>query len=106
MLYDGFRLAVSVLVVLIAFTNDTHAWSRLTWWWVVLGMTAFSWLYAPSVFNPYQFAHRYFCHDIVQWYEFMISNRSSAWITWFEKTQLVTGTSLRLIVVKARTKNE
>lgn len=92
--YDGARMLASSLLVILAGAVT----SGLMWWWLVLGLTIVSWLFAPFLFNPYQYARRYFCKDLASLREFFISEGGGPWSAWYEKTQLLKGTGLRVTI--------
>jgi len=92
--YDGARLlGAAVLVVIMGGSG-----SDLKWWWLCLGLTIVSWLYAPFIFNPYQFAHRFFRGDIQSIKDFFYKEGGSKWEAWYERTQLRRGTGLRVSI--------
>jgi len=101
--YDGFFLMVGFLLVILAggLTDDPSVQTSLQWWCVSLCLTGLSWLFAPFVFNPYQFAFRYFSTDIQDWREFFLEDNAKHWKGWYEKTQLKPGTGLRATVMDA-----
>merc|ERR1712012_1245054 len=56
--------------------------------WGFIGLTIFSWLYAPFIFNPYQFSRRYFLEDLRRFRAFFFLRGSQDWTEWFDKVQL------------------
>lgn len=95
--YDGFRLLLGTVLVAICggmnVSQELHG--ALTFWCVCLAMTIISWLYAPFVFNPYQFAHRYFRKDLGDWYAVFLDDHGENWKSWYEKTQLKAESGMR-----------
>jgi len=93
-LYDGARMLVASVLVIVAGAET----SGLLWWWFMLGITIVSWLFAPFIFNPYQYARRYFRKDVASLQRFFLSEGGGPWSAWYEKTQLKRGTGLRVTV--------
>jgi len=88
--YDAFRLWVTFVLVILSgglAIGKAGRWS-LVWWCASLVLTAFSWLYAPFIFNPYQFAHSFFWKDFMDWKELFLGQQGKSWKEWHEKTQL------------------
>lgn len=56
--------------------------------WTFIGLTIFSWLYAPFLFNPYQFSRRHFNDDLQSWWAFFFEDGSRHWVEWYDRTQL------------------
>jgi len=80
--YDGVKLLLSAVVAtLLGGFAGGFAWT-------FIGLTVFSWLYAPFLFNPYQFSRCYFLDDLRSWWAFFFRQGSSHWIEWFDRTQL------------------
>mmetsp|Transcript_10441 Transcript_10441/g.36655 ORF Transcript_10441/g.36655 Transcript_10441/m.36655 type:complete len:1882 (-) Transcript_10441:161-5806(-) len=80
--YDAVKLLLSASLVLVV---DSHAGGFA---WTFVGLTIFSWLYAPFLFNPYQFSRRYFAEDLRSWWAFFFGASSIHWIQWYDRTQL------------------
>jgi len=80
--YDGAKL---LLTAVLATTLRGFAGSSV---WTFVVLTIFSWLYAPFLFNPYQFSKCYFLDDLRSWWSFFFCEGSSHWIEWFDRTQL------------------
>ncbi|CAE8602284.1 unnamed protein product, partial [Polarella glacialis] len=95
--YDGARLLTAVLIVALAGGLDVgdKLWSALFWWLFAVFLTITSWLFAPFIFNPYQFAYKHFCGDVRDWREFFLGDRSAHWVRWYESSQLKPGSGLR-----------
>lgn len=66
---------------------------------VVVAATAVSWLFAPFLFNPYQFASKYFGDDLRKWCGFFFLNGGTAWEEWYTKAQLHPGSGVRASIV-------
>lgn len=62
--YDGATLLAGAATVYLsgALMNSSPG-SDATWIWLSLGLTVSSWLFAPFIFNPYQFDAGHFCED-------------------------------------------
>jgi hypothetical protein len=100
--YDGFRLLVAVVIVglgggLTEITPDGQRQFRwaLLFWFITLALTILSWLYAPFLFNPYQFEAKYFFQDFRELRMFFTQESTQEehqgklqWQVWHEKTQL------------------
>jgi len=56
--------------------------------WLFIGLTVFSWLYAPFLFNPFQFSKQYFLDDLRGWRAFFFSEGSRHWVAWYDRAQL------------------
>jgi len=100
--YDGFRLLAALAMVTAAgglSSLSPELVASLFWWCFSLIMTATSWLYAPFIFNPYQFAHRFFWSDWADWKEFFLADAGKHWKAWHDKTQLKPGSGLRCTLV-------
>eukprot|EP00929_Paragymnodinium_shiwhaense_P085473 TRINITY_DN45873_c0_g1_i1.p1 TRINITY_DN45873_c0_g1~~TRINITY_DN45873_c0_g1_i1.p1 ORF type:complete len:2183 (-),score=378.87 TRINITY_DN45873_c0_g1_i1:228-6776(-) len=82
--YDGARL----LMAFICASVLSGPIQGLGWWQVMAGITIVSWLFAPFLFNPYQFAHQYFLQDLRYVKEFFLDKGGSIWSQWYEETTL------------------
>jgi len=80
--YDGVKL---LLMAVLACTMGGFAGGFA---WTFVALTVFSWLYAPFLFNPYQFSRCYFMDDLRSWWAFFFREGSTNWIEWFDRTQL------------------
>mmetsp|Transcript_10443 Transcript_10443/g.36687 ORF Transcript_10443/g.36687 Transcript_10443/m.36687 type:complete len:657 (-) Transcript_10443:69-2039(-) len=80
--YDGIKLLFAAALVPV-FGGYAGAFT-----WGFVGLTTFSWLYAPFLFNPYQFSKCYFVDDLRSWLAFFFREGSSHWVEWYRKTQL------------------
>jgi hypothetical protein len=86
--YDGFMLLVlSILVPIVGGIKDT-ATGSIVWLWVSVSLTITSWLFAPFIFNPYQFVRGRFQADCRAWCAFFFEKRGGHWLQWYETTQL------------------
>jgi len=94
--YDGAKLLVAMgLAVLVGGLHVEPALSHgLSWWCLVVALTVISWLFAPFIFNPYQFSSHKFREDLRDWAEFFLSH-PEPWRQWYEKTQLKRGSGIR-----------
>jgi hypothetical protein len=86
--YDGFFfLLLCILIPLVGGVKDT-ATGSLVWLWVSIALVITSWLFAPFIFNPYQFVWRRFKDDCRAWCAFFFRKRGKHWVNWYERTQL------------------
>jgi hypothetical protein len=86
--YDGTGLLVGVVLVG-ALGGGSVASGNLAWTWVALALTVTSWLFAPFIYNPYQFMWRYYFHeDWRSWAAFFFEDFGRHWRDWYEKKQL------------------
>jgi len=102
--YDGARLlAATLLVFVMGFNGDTASGEASTsnpfWAQLMLWLTITSWLFAPFIFNPYQFANKYLLDDVSSLTTFFAANGGAKWKTWYETTQLRQGKGLRVTII-------
>lgn len=98
--YDGFRLLVATLfVLLVGGGNVSSSAVSVMWVFFMLALTIAAWLYAPFVFNPYQFSHKYFRADVESLRGFFFNAGGKTWAEWYEQTQLRAGGGLRVTVL-------
>jgi len=99
--YDGFRLllAFAMAVIFGAMGKKPETMAGLQWWCLSLLLTACSWLYAPFLFNPYQFAFPFLQNDWADWKEFFLAEQGKNWQDWHERSQLKPGSGLRSTVM-------
>jgi len=64
---------------------------------VSLWLTIISWLYAPFVFNPYQFVWRHFTRDLRALFAFFLEDSGRHWVDWYDRTQLKLGLGFQTI---------
>merc|ERR1719162_522846 len=88
--YDGVLLLTGALLVVFAGGTDVmHVNSSdLAWTWLSLGLTLASWLYAPFIFNPYNFRATHFFNDVRSLGTFFFGMRGKHWAAWYDKTFL------------------
>jgi hypothetical protein len=93
--YDGMKLLVgAILVRLVGGVSGAGPYVYKLWFmWLSVGMTITSWMFAPFIFNPYQFDWEPFCKDVKAWRAFFTLDEG--WIAWYEKTQLKAGQTNR-----------
>lgn len=97
--YDGFRLlAATILVFLVGGAGNEGDTVSLFWFLLMLVMTIISWLYAPYIFNPYQFSFKYFRTDVKSLHEFFFADGGMKWKEWYEKTQLGMTKGIRVTI--------
>jgi len=80
--YDGVKLALAACLVPLM-----GGYAGIVTW-LFVGMAAFSWLYAPFLFNPYQFSSDYFLTDLKSWVAFFLRENATHWVQWYNETQL------------------
>jgi len=93
--YDGVRLILAILAAAVVGGFNVSN-GKLAFWCVLLALTITSWLFAPFLFNPYQFAHRYFAADIRDWLSFFKDDWESGWEAWYRRTRLKENEGIRL----------
>ncbi|CAE7275989.1 FKS1 [Symbiodinium pilosum] len=96
--YDGLILLIaSVMVVGLGGMSSVNVYRhRLSPVWVCIGLTIISWLYAPFIFNPHQFARRQIEEDRRSLCAFFFKNCGRGWIRWYEECQLKPRTGLSI----------
>uniref|UniRef100_A0A7S2Q7J2 Uncharacterized protein n=1 Tax=Zooxanthella nutricula TaxID=1333877 RepID=A0A7S2Q7J2_9DINO len=55
---------------------------------ICLALVIFSWLYAPFIFNPYQFRPQFFYSDLRAWCAFFFKANGVHWMEWYKKDQM------------------
>ncbi|OLP85560.1 1,3-beta-glucan synthase component bgs3 [Symbiodinium microadriaticum] len=93
-LYDGAQLLIASVMVLCA--GGLAVEQSLVWWLVALGLTICSWLLAPFVFNPYQFAYTHFRSDLKDWRDFFFQDGGKHWAFWYAENPKKADTRLRI----------
>jgi len=83
--YDGAALLVCSVLVLVV---GGSAAASVVWVWFSIGLTVISWLFAPFIFNPYQFVGRYFLEDLRCIVAFFLQDSGRHWVEWYDRTQL------------------
>merc|ERR1712054_186259 len=80
--YDGVRLLAVFLLVVLAGGLDVEAKlkSSLSWWCFCVLLTVAAWLFAPAIFNPYQFAFKYFKTDVKDIFDFFCVDSGKNWM--------------------------
>jgi len=66
----------------------------LVYTWIAVGITLVSWLYAPFLFNPYQFSRKFFWKDVRAWVAFFFQENGRKWVSWYETKCLKPGAGL------------
>lgn len=110
--YDGARLLAAIVLVILAEsalpnTNAvvdvrSHLGLTLGKTWVlhaVVLLTIISWLFAPFIFNPYQFASKHFTTDLAGWCRFFFAADGGAWRDWYSNAHLQVGGGLQISAV-------
>jgi len=85
--YDGALLLSSCVFIVLAGGTKASEGS-LFWVWLSLGLTIVSWLFAPFIFNPYQFQFHYFRQDFRCLFAFFLEDSGRHWVEWYDRTQL------------------
>ncbi|CAK9114863.1 1 [Durusdinium trenchii] len=96
--YDGLTLLIaSIMVSGLGGMEPVNPYrGGLSALWACIGLTIISWLYAPFVFNPHQFARRHILEDRRVLCHFFWKNWGAGWIRWYEEYQLKPRTGLSI----------
>jgi len=88
--YHGMALLMMTLLVLAAggYSEAGQFKGELWWTFLSLALVVYSWLYAPFIFNPYQFSAGYLLDDIKAWSGFFLRSGGKHWADWFERVLL------------------
>jgi len=88
--YDGISLLFMTGLVLIAggYSQAGAYQSQLWFTFLSLALVIFSWLYAPFIFNPYQFSVGYLADDLKAWWGLFFRSGGKHWAEWFERVVL------------------
>jgi len=86
--YDGAQLVSAAALIAGASWNQLPGAAASPWVWVTLGLTATSWLFAPFIFNPYQFNAGQYGKDLRGMMAFFLEDQGRHWLDWFDLTQL------------------
>jgi len=86
--YDGMWLLLLTLMVPVMGGAGPGAGRNLFLTWASLAITIISWLYAPFVFNPYQFSWPCVGQDFQAWRGFFLDDGGQHWVEWYNKMQL------------------
>jgi len=82
--YDGAMLLTGAVLI---FTSGGLQ-SGAGYVFFSLMLTVVSWLFAPFIFNPYQFAKHHFVKDLRALAAFFLEDGGRHWIEWYDRTQL------------------
>eukprot|EP00928_Gymnodinium_smaydae_P041493 TRINITY_DN28077_c0_g4_i1.p1 TRINITY_DN28077_c0_g4~~TRINITY_DN28077_c0_g4_i1.p1 ORF type:complete len:1952 (-),score=281.40 TRINITY_DN28077_c0_g4_i1:28-5328(-) len=99
--YDGFSLLTRIVLILIVggVWNAGAAGARLGFMLLSVTLTIIAWLYAPFVFNPYQFvSHNYF-EDMRAWIAFFVEDGGRHWVQWYTTNLLKPRVGVRASIV-------
>jgi len=89
--YDGAKLLLTLMLIFIKggmYQTGIGAFWELKYLWLSLLLTVASWLYAPFIFNPYQFEWRAYAEDVRAWIAFFCEDGGRHWIDWYNKNHL------------------
>eukprot|EP00933_Yihiella_yeosuensis_P040353 TRINITY_DN34639_c0_g1_i1.p1 TRINITY_DN34639_c0_g1~~TRINITY_DN34639_c0_g1_i1.p1 ORF type:complete len:1965 (+),score=368.55 TRINITY_DN34639_c0_g1_i1:571-5895(+) len=88
--YDGAQLLAGAVFIIVAGGVSGAGESATQLWWIFisLGLTIGSWLWAPCIFNPYQFMMRPFLRDWRCLIAFFFEDSGRHWVEWYDRTQL------------------
>lgn len=88
--YDGVTLLAGVVLILVAGgVSGAGEFAGDVWWiFICLGLTVASWLWAPFIFNPYQFVWKHFKEDFRGLVAFFLEGSGRHWVEWYDRTQL------------------
>jgi len=97
--YDGVMLFVgTVLAGLVGGGSGAGtARSQLAWIFVSLSLVIVSWLFAPFIFNPYQFQASRFLEDARCLAAFFLEDGGRHWVEWYNRTQLRKGSGRSVV---------
>jgi len=86
--YDGAMLLAGAVMIHFAGGESSagSAAESLRWTWLSVGLTIASWLYAPFIFNPYNFSASHFVSDMRSLYQFFFKRSGKNWDSWYERT--------------------
>eukprot|EP00438_Fugacium_kawagutii_P009179 Skav206220 [mRNA] locus=scaffold1844:572445:582581:- [translate_table: standard] len=76
------------------------AWHARARWLLALGLTICSWLFAPFIFNPYQFDRKDFETDLGYWKEFFFDEKGKHWVHWYTEDRIRPNAGLRSSIVE------
>lgn len=94
-LYDGAQLLLGLLLVILGGGFDLGSVGSSGVPKIspipiaAISVTICSWLLAPFIFNPYQFAHKHFKKDLAYWREFFFAGKGRYWEEWYTKTRFL-----------------
>eukprot|EP00929_Paragymnodinium_shiwhaense_P124247 TRINITY_DN9934_c0_g2_i1.p1 TRINITY_DN9934_c0_g2~~TRINITY_DN9934_c0_g2_i1.p1 ORF type:complete len:1922 (+),score=375.34 TRINITY_DN9934_c0_g2_i1:48-5813(+) len=100
-MYHGAMLLLgSLLVLALGGVSQAGDWGgmKLFWMGFSVTLTTLSWLFAPFVFNPYNFDPPQFWGDVKAWFAFFWDDLGQNWVDWWEKVQLRKGQTNRRFV--------
>ncbi|CAE8697969.1 unnamed protein product [Polarella glacialis] len=94
--YDGATLLTGTVLICVAggVSGAGQAAGQLWWIFISLGLCIVSWLYAPFIFNPYQFELLHFREDLRCVTAFFLEDSGRHWVEWYDRTQLKVGNAL------------
>mmetsp|Transcript_74945 Transcript_74945/g.189461 ORF Transcript_74945/g.189461 Transcript_74945/m.189461 type:complete len:1880 (+) Transcript_74945:44-5683(+) len=97
--YDGAELlAATILALLVGGLQvDSALRHLLAWWGLVVSVTVISWLFAPFIFNPYQFEATRFWEDLRCLTAFFMEDGGRHWVEWYNRTQLRKGSGRSVV---------
>mmetsp|Transcript_28400 Transcript_28400/g.81745 ORF Transcript_28400/g.81745 Transcript_28400/m.81745 type:complete len:600 (+) Transcript_28400:2-1801(+) len=99
--YDGILLLFGACLVPCVGGGWPGSDRGLIFGWISIIVTIVSWLYAPFLFNPYQFSSRYFRDDLRGWCAFFFRDGGRHWVEWYDKKFLLTRRGFTSSVVDA-----
>jgi len=85
--YDGVALAVLTGLIWLG-GGMTDTGNMLVGILACHVMVIVSWLFAPFIFNPYQFRHEFFCQDLRAWCRFFFDDGGKHWADWYKTSTL------------------
>eukprot|EP00429_Kryptoperidinium_foliaceum_P092432 CAMPEP_0176202568 /NCGR_PEP_ID=MMETSP0121_2-20121125/10137_1 /TAXON_ID=160619 /ORGANISM="Kryptoperidinium foliaceum, Strain CCMP 1326" /LENGTH=693 /DNA_ID=CAMNT_0017541457 /DNA_START=17 /DNA_END=2098 /DNA_ORIENTATION=+ len=92
--YDGVVLLAGCILVRVA-SGYSEAEQPNPWVWISAGLTIAAWLYAPYVFNPYNFSRVHFLSDMRSLLAFFFAESGRHWDKWYEATAIKTRRGVR-----------
>uniref|UniRef100_A0A7S2ANY7 Glycosyl transferase 48 domain-containing protein n=2 Tax=Alexandrium andersonii TaxID=327968 RepID=A0A7S2ANY7_9DINO len=99
--YHGMVLLSGIVMIFcLGGMSDSGGYSHsLAFTWLATLITLISWLYAPFLFNPYQFSKRFFRKDLRAWVAFFFQEGGRKWVSWYETKYLKPTSSNKFISV-------
>eukprot|EP00928_Gymnodinium_smaydae_P034316 TRINITY_DN24351_c0_g1_i1.p1 TRINITY_DN24351_c0_g1~~TRINITY_DN24351_c0_g1_i1.p1 ORF type:complete len:1914 (-),score=312.77 TRINITY_DN24351_c0_g1_i1:172-5913(-) len=99
--YDGFALLLRISLILFigGVWNAGEAGHSLFFMLFCVFLTIAAWLYAPFVFNPYQFNGKDYIQDMRAWIAFFVEEGGKHWVQWYTTNHLKPRVGFRASVI-------
>ncbi|CAE8688421.1 unnamed protein product [Polarella glacialis] len=85
--YDGASLVALIVLILVS-GGTVNTGPQLIGMMISLWLVSVSWLFAPFIFNPYQFRASCFTHDLKAWFRFFFDDYGNVWKKWYMQDQV------------------